>query len=188
VTAAELQGELARRGALLEGHFRLCRGRHSARFVQKFRILEDPMLVEPVARVLAGALSEYDPSVVVSAAAGGIVLGYEVARALGVKGIFVEKQDGKPSLRRGFALAPGQRVAVVEDVITTGGSVREVLDVVRAAGALPVAVGAIVQRGPADFGLPLHAMLQVPIASFDASECPQCAAGEPITDPGSRRA
>lgn len=188
MTAAELQQQLARRGALLDGHFRLSSGRHSARFVQKFRILEDPALVEPVARVLADALRAYGPSVVVSAAVGGIVLGYEVARALGVKGIFVEKEDGKPVLRRGFALAPGERVAVVEDVITTGGSVREVLDVVRAAGALPVGIGAIVQRGAADFGLPLHAMLQVPIASFDAAECPQCAAGEAITDPGSRRA
>lgn len=188
MTGEELQLQLARRGALLDGHFRLSSGRHSARFVQKFRILEDPALLEPVARALADALRAYEPSVVVSAAVGGIVLGYEVARALGVKGIFVEKEDGKPSLRRGFALAPGQRAAIVEDVITTGGSVREVLDVVRATGAQPVAVGAIVQRGAADFGLPLHALLQVPIASFEASECPQCAAGEAIADPGSRRA
>lgn len=188
MTAAELQQQLARRGALLDGHFRLSSGRHSARFVQKFRILEDPALVEPVAHALADALRAYEPSVVVSAAVGGIVLGYEVARALGVKGIFVEKEDGKPVLRRGFALAPRERVAVVEDVITTGGSVREVLEVVRAVGALPVSIGAIVQRGTADFDLPLHAMLQVPIASFDAAECPQCAAGEAITDPGSRRA
>ncbi len=188
MTATDLQRQLAQRGALLDGHFRLSSGRHSARFVQKFRILEDPALVEPLARALADALRAYEPSLIVSAAVGGIVLGYEVARALGVKGIFVEKEDGKPVLRRGFALAPGQRVAVVEDVITTGGSVREVLDVVRAAGAQPVVVGAIVQRGAADFGLPLYALLQVPIASFDAAQCPQCAAGEAISDPGSRRA
>lgn len=185
---AELQELLARRGALLDGHFRLSSGRHSARFVQKFRILEDPTLVEPVAQTLADALRPYRPAVVLSAAVGGIVLGYEVARALGVKGIFVEKVDGMPTLRRGFALDPAQRVAVVEDVITTGGSVREVLDVVREAGAQPVGVGAIVQRGAAAFGVPLHALLQVPIASFDADACPQCAAGEAITDPGSRRA
>lgn len=188
VTGDDLQRVLGQRGALLDGHFRLSSGRHSAHFVQKFRILEDPALVEPVARELADAMRPAHPDVVISAAVGGIVLGYEVARALGVKGIFVEKEAGVPVLRRGFALEAGRRAAVVEDVITTGGSVREVLDVVRAHGAVPVGVGAIVQRGPADFGVPLHALLRVPIESYEASACPQCAAGEPIVDPGSRRA
>ncbi|HEY4442134.1 MAG TPA: orotate phosphoribosyltransferase [Candidatus Elarobacter sp.] len=182
----ELLGELEARGAILSGHFRLSSGRHSNLFVQKFRILEDPRLVELVAGALAAPLREYAPTVVVSAAVGGIVLGYETARQLGTFGVFVEKEGGKPTLRRGFALGPGDRVAVVEDVVTTGGSVREVIDVVRSAGATVAAVGIIVQRAPADFGVPSIALLDLPIESFEPELCPQCAAGEPLSEPGSR--
>jgi len=182
-----LQQELKDRGALLDGHFRLSSGRHSNRFIQKFRILEDPRIVEPVAREIADAFREAKPTIVVSAAVGGIILGYEVGRALGTKAIFVEKQDGVPVLRRNFELGPSDRVLVVEDVVTTGGSVKEVLDVVRKTGASVVGVGVIVQRGEADFGVPTHALLDMPIVSHDPQACPQCAAGEPITDPGSRR-
>jgi len=182
-----LQQELKDRGALLDGHFRLSSGRHSNRFIQKFRILEDPKILEPIARELAQAFCHADPTVVVSAAVGGIILGYEVARALGTKAIFVEKQDGVPVLRRNFELKPADRVLVVEDVVTTGGSVKEVLDVVRKTGASVAGVGVIVQRGQADFGVPTHALLDMPIVSYEAQSCPQCAAREPITDPGSRR-
>jgi orotate phosphoribosyltransferase len=182
----ELLGELEARGAILGGHFRLSSGRHSNLFVQKFRILEDPRLVELVARALAEPLRELAPTVVVSAAVGGIVLGYETARQLGTFGIFVEKEGGKPALRRGFALGPGDRVAVVEDVVTTGGSVREVIEVVRAAGATVAAVGIIVRRAPADFGVPSIALLDLPIESYEPELCPQCAAGEALTEPGSR--
>jgi orotate phosphoribosyltransferase len=185
--AESLREELAARGALLEGHFRLSSGRHSDRFVQKFRILEDPTIVEPIAQALAERARPYAPSVVVSAAVGGIVLGYEVARQLGTKAIFVEKQDGEPKLRRGFALGPGDRAFVVEDVVTTGGSVREVLAVVRASGASAIAVGIIVRREPADFGIPSLALLDLPVTSFEPADCPQCAQDAPITEPGSRR-
>jgi orotate phosphoribosyltransferase len=185
-TARDLLRELEARGAIVSGHFRLSSGRHSNRFVQKFRILEDPALVERVARALAGAARPLAPTVVVSAAVGGIVLGYETARQLGTLGIFIEKEHGVPALRRGFALGPGDRAYVVEDVVTTGGSVREVLDVVRARGAEVAGVGVIVQRAPADFGVPSTALLDLPIASFDPADCPQCAAGEPISEPGSR--
>jgi orotate phosphoribosyltransferase len=178
---------LVERGALLDGHFRLSSGRHSDRFVQKFRVLEDPATVEQIAEALAERAREFSPTVVVSAAVGGIVLGYETARKLGTKAIFVEKENGVPALRRGFALGPGDRAFVVEDVVTTGGSVREVLDVVSARGAETVAVGIIVRRQPADFGVPSIALLDLPVVSYDPADCPQCANGEPITDPGSRR-
>jgi orotate phosphoribosyltransferase len=184
--ATGLLRELEARGAILSGHFRLSSGRHSNAFVQKFRILEDPVLVEQVAVALAGQARPLAATIVVSAAVGGIVLGYETARRLGTLAIFVEKEGGVPMLRRGFALGPGDRAFVVEDVVTTGGSVREVLDVVRASGAAVAGVGAIVRRAPVDFGVPTAALLDLPIASFPPESCPQCAAGEPLTEPGSR--
>jgi len=183
----DLQRELKARGALLEGHFKLRSGRHSDRFIQKFRVLEDPTLLEPVARKIAQAFESAAPTVVVSAAVGGILLGYEVARALGTMAIFVEKENGVPVLRRNFRLEPSDRVLIVEDVVTTGGSVKEVIDLVRASGATIVGVGVIVQRGAADFGVRTHALLDMPIVSYDAAQCPQCERGEPIADPGSRR-
>ena len=181
-----LSAELAERGALLDGHFKLSSGRHSNRFIQKFRILEDPRLVEPLAREIAAAVREFAPTVVVSAAVGGIVLGYEVGRALGTLAIFVEKENGVPTLRRGFALGPAARVLVVEDVVTTGLSVREVFDVVRAKGAEVVAVAVIVRRQPSDFGVPTIALLALPVESYAPEECPQCARGEALVEPGSR--
>lgn len=187
ITANDLSQALTERGALLEGHFRLSSGRHSNRFVQKFRILEDPRLVEPIARAIAGAFASMQPTVVVSAAVGGIVLGYEVARQLGTKAIFVEKEKGVATLRRGFELGPKDRALIVEDVVTTGLSVREVMDVVRLTGAGVAGVGIIVMRAPADFGVPTHALLDLPIVSYDPEVCPQCEAGEGIDDPGSRR-
>jgi orotate phosphoribosyltransferase len=186
-TSFDLTRALSERGALLTGHFRLSSGRHSDRFIQKFRILEDPALVEPVARAIADAFREVRPTIVVSAAVGGIVLGYEVARQLGTKAIFVEKENGVPVLRRNFALTSDDRVLVVEDVVTTGQSVREVIDVVRTRGAQVAGVGAIVVRGNAEFGVPTHALLDMPIVSYEEQACPQCAAGDPIDDPGSRR-
>lgn len=186
MTPTELLSALRARGALLDGHFRLSSGRHSAQFVQKFRILEDPALVGGVAASILERVRPYDPTVVVSAAVGGIVLGYECARQLGTLAIFVEKEHGEPTLRRGFALGPHDRALVVEDVVTTGLSVREVFAVVRALGATVAAAGIIVARAQVDFGVPTVALLDLPIASYDAAECPQCAAGEPVTEPGSR--
>ncbi|MBV9104023.1 MAG: orotate phosphoribosyltransferase [Candidatus Eremiobacteraeota bacterium] len=181
-----LRSTLASSGALLEGHFRLSSGRHSDRFVQKFRLLEDPRLLEPFARELALRLSPYEPEIVVSAAVGGIILGYEVARALGSKAIFVEKESGAVVLRRNFVLRSGARAAIVEDVITTGGSVREVIEVVRSHDARPVVAGALVRRSPVDLGVPTVVLLELPIESYEAAECPQCRTGVPISEPGSR--
>ncbi len=186
-SARALLAMLADRGALLDGHFRLSSGRHSNRFIQKFRILEDPSLVEPLAREIADAFRKVRPTVVVSAAVGGILLGYEVARHLRTKAMFVEKENGVPTLRRNFSLAGDDRALIVEDVVTTGLSVREVMDVVRSHGAQVAGVGVIVIRGEADFGVPTRALLDLPIESYDPAECPQCAAGQPVDDPGSRR-
>lgn len=187
-TSADLEALLARRGALLEGHFRLSSGRHSDRFVQKFRLLEDPSLVVPVAEAIAARFRSQRPTIVAGAAVGGIVLAYEVAKQLGTRFVFVEKVEGAPVLRRGFEVHPGDRVLVVEDVVTTGLSVREVLGVVRAAGAEVVGVGVVISRAPhLAAPMPFFALLDMPLQSYDASECPQCAAGEPIVDPGSRR-
>ena len=128
------------------------------------------------------------PTIVVGAAVGGIILAYEVARQLGTKAIFVEKENGVPTLRRGFALSPSDRALVVEDVVTTGLSVREVIDVVADCGARVIGVGIIVARARASTSRHRsYALLQLPIVSYDAAECPQCRAGQPITDPGSRR-
>ncbi len=187
MTADELQAMLERRGAMLDGHFVLSSGLHSDRFIQKFRIFEDPPTAEAVGAALAELLRPARAEVVVSAAVGGIILGYVVAKALGVRNVFVEKVDGVPVLRRGFALAPRSRAVVVEDVMTTGKSVGEVIEVVRATGADVVAIGAVVKRGAVDLPLPVTALLDLPLADYPSDECPQCRAGVPIVDPGSRR-
>jgi orotate phosphoribosyltransferase len=187
----DLHRALVERGALLEGHFRLSSGRHSDRFVQKFRILEDPALLEPVALAIADHFRTFEPTVVVGAAVGGILLAYETARQLGTKAIFVEKEDGVPVLRRGFALEPADRALLVEDVLTTGLSMRETIDVVRRRGAAIVGLGIIVARGPvnlSDGEAPTYALLEMPLRSYDPAECPQCRNDVPLSDPGSRRA
>jgi orotate phosphoribosyltransferase len=186
MTSELLEQELGTRGALLDGHFRLSSGRHSDRFIQKFRILEDPSILVPIATELSQLAATYEPTIVMSAAVGGIVLGYEVARQLGLKAIFVEKEDGAARLRRGFEVSAQNRVFVVEDVVTTGGSVREVIEVARSHGAEVVAVGVIVRRSPVDFGVPTLALLDFPVESYDPASCPQCAAGTALSEPGSR--
>ncbi len=194
----DLPSALAARGALLEGHFRLSSGRHSDRFVQKFRILEDPVLLEPVARAIAGRFRALAPTVVVGAAVGGILLAYEVARQLGTKAIFVEKENGLPVLRRGFTLTAQDRALIVEDVVTTGLSVRETIGVVRSHGAAILGLGVIVTRGPSSFDslaalaaaddcIVIYTLLDLPLRSYVESECPMCRSGEPMADPGSRR-
>lgn len=188
IAGFDLAKLLHERGAVLEGHFLLSSGRHSDRFVQKFRVLEDPSILEPIARAIAASFSDENASVVVSAAVGGILLGYEVARALRTRAIFIEREAGTPVLRRGFKLDHTDRALVVEDVITTGLSVREVIGVVRASGASVIGVGAMVRRGDTDFGVPLHALADLPLQSYLPEACPQCAAGVPLSDPGSRRA
>jgi len=184
----EVAALLARTGALLSGHFRLSSGRHSARYVQCARLLEQPREAREVGRRLAAATADLEAESVLSPALGAMLIGYEVAAALGLPFRFVERDGEAMALRRGFTLAPGERVLVVEDVVTTGGSVRETIGVAEAARARVVGVGAIVDRSAArpPFGVPLRALLEVDATSFAPGDCPQCRAREPLTRPGSR--
>ena len=179
---------LKRTGALLEGHFRLSSGRHSDRYCQCAKLLEHPAYAEEVGESLAGLFRNQGIDVVVAPALGGIIIGHEVARALGARSIFAERQDGTMTLRRGFALESGSRVLVVEDVVTTGGSVREVADLARRDGAVVVGFGFILDRSGVtlDLGAPARALARMPLESYEPEECPLCERGLAITKPGSR--
>jgi orotate phosphoribosyltransferase len=182
-------------GAYLRGHFRLTSGLHSAAYLQSALVLEYPQHAETLGRELAAALTELagteGVTLVIAPALGGLIIGHEVARALGVRFLFTERDaDRKMSLRRGFTLSHGERVLVVEDVITTGGSTMEVIDIVRAAGAIPVAAGSIVDRsgGKAELGIPRAALVTLKVEAHEPERCPMCQAGEPVVKPGSRPA
>ena len=181
--------ELFRRsGALLEGHFRLSSGLHSSGYMQSALVLQHPAHAESLGRAIAERMRGAAPTVVVSPALGGVVIGYEVGRALGVRAIFAERVDGKLTIRRGFTLADRDRALVVEDVFTTGGSTRETMDAVRAAGGQVVGAAAIVDRsgGAVSFDVPSHALLVLSLPLYPADACPLCAQGLPVTKPGSR--
>lgn len=177
-------------GALLQGHFLLTSGKHSAQYMQCAQVLQYPEKAAALAKELGVKFDDLKIDVVIAPAVGGIVVAHEVGRALGVKAIFTERQNGEMTLRRGFILSPGEKVLVVEDVITTGGSVQEVINVVKEVGAIPVGVGVLVDRsgGRADFeGLPLHSLIQMNIEAFEPENCPLCAQGLPAEKPGSRK-
>lgn len=175
-------------GALLEGHFRLSSGMHSGEYCQCARALERPDLAEELGRMLGELFREEKIDLVVAPALGGIVIGHEVARALGVRSLFAEREDGAMRLRRGFRIEPGERVLVIEDVVTTGGSVREVADLVRDAGAAVAGFGFILDRSaePLDLGAPARALLRRAMRAHAPDDCPLCAGGVPLTRPGSR--
>lgn len=175
-------------GALLEGHFRLTSGLHSSGYLQCALVLQHPQHAEALGAAIAGRVRDLAVQTVISPALGGIVIGQEVGRALGVRAIFAERQDGRLVLRRGFALAPGERVLVVEDVVTTGGSTRETIDVARAAGATVVAAAAIIDRsgGRQRIDVPFHVLVEVSLPAYDPQSCPLCLAGQPVVKPGSR--
>lgn len=182
-------------GAYLTGHFRLTSGLHSPNYLQSAIVLQHPAHAEALGKELAARIlalcGDYRPNVVVSPALGGMVIGHEVARDLDVRFVFTERDaDRKMALRRGFALAPGDVAVIVEDVITTGGSTREVIDIVREAGALPVAAGSIIDRsgGTVDLGIPRTALETLTVTAYEAGVCPMCLAGEPVVKPGSRPA
>ncbi|HWE49526.1 MAG TPA: orotate phosphoribosyltransferase [Bryobacteraceae bacterium] len=176
-------------GAYLQGHFRLSSGLHSPGYLQSALVLRYPEYAEILGRRLATLLAPWTADLVVSPALGGLIVGHEVARALRLPFLFTEREaDRRMALRRGFSMDPGARAIIIEDVITTGGSTREVIEIVRAAGAIPVAAGSIIDRsgGEADLGIPRVALETLTVPAFDPAQCPMCAAGTPVSKPGSR--
>ena len=177
---------LRQAGALLEGHFQLSSGKHSSLYVEKFRLLERPPQTEEMCRMIAGWARGLSPQLVAAPTTGGIILSYEVARLLRLRGIFAEVlpgKDGGRSFQRGFTVGPGERTLVVDDVLTTGGSVRDVLQAVRAAGGQPVGVAVLIDRsaGQVEFGLPFFACLTLDLPAYDPASCPLCQSGAPLT-------
>ena len=186
----EIMQVLEQRGAVLHGHFRLSSGRHSDLFVQKFRVLEHPGIAQRFGESIAG-LFDNRFHLVASPAVGALVLGFTTALAVGARMIFSERVEEEMQFRRGFRIGPREKVLVVEDVVTTGGSAREVVDLVRAAGGMPVGVGALIDRSdpndPPDFTVPFRALLHISAESWDPASCPLCSQGKPLDEPGSRR-
>lgn len=176
-------------GALLEGHFRLSSGLHSTGYLQCALVLQHPRSAEALGAAIAERCRSLGATVVLSPALGGIVIGQEVGRALGVRAIFAERQDGLLTLRRGFALSPSDRVLVVEDVVTTGGSTRETMQVAESQGATLVGAASIIDRGAqTDLGVPYIALARHHLPTFEPDQCPLCAQGQPVVKPGSRSA
>ncbi len=185
---ATILDRFRRVGGLLEGHFRLTSGLHSTGYLQCALVLQHPREAEACGVALAEQVRGLGAQVVLSPALGGIVIGQEVARALGVRAVFAERQDGRLVLRRGFTLEPGAKVLVVEDVVTTGGSTRETIDVARTERAVVVGAAAIIDRsgGQQRLDVPFHALAEVSLPTYEPESCPLCLAGQPVVKPGSR--
>ncbi len=188
MTESEVLNALEEAGAILRGHFKLTSGRHSDTYVQCARVLEDPALTTRLARTAAERVSGRRIDLVAAPAVGGIIIGFAVAQALGVRFIFSEREDGTMTFRRSFDVPEGARVLIVEDVVTTGGSVAEVAALVRERGGEVAGVVSLIDRGGSKrFGDELIPLLRLEVESWDPSECGHCASGVPIDSPGSRR-
>jgi orotate phosphoribosyltransferase len=188
-TAEQLLLMLKETGALLEGHFLLSSGLHSPRYLQCAQVLQHPQHAEWCGRALASFFSDSQIAAVVAPAIGGIIVAHETARALGVRALFTEREGGVMTLRRGFRLEPGERVLVVEDVVTTGGSTRETIEAVMKAGGLVVAAASLVDRsgGVVDVGVRRVALLTLEVPAYDPANCLLCRQGAaPAIKPGSR--
>jgi orotate phosphoribosyltransferase len=191
--AVTILGLFRQTGAYLGGHFRLTSGLHSPEYLQCALVLQHPAHAEALGAMLAAALRGQAGAdrigVVVAPAMGGLIIGHEVARSLGVRFLFTERDaEGKMTLRRGFSLVPGEAAVVVEDVITTGGSTREVVGILKDAGARPIAAGSIIDRsgGKAEVGAPRVALATLEVIAYPPGDCPLCRQGLPLTKPGSR--
>ncbi len=176
-------------GVIMYGHFRLTSGKHSDTYLQCAKVLQYPDLAERLARPIADAFLADGVQVVAGPATGGIIVAHEVARALGARAVFGEREEGAMTLRRGFAIEPDERVLVVEDVLTTGGSASELVEAVRDRGGLVVGVGALVDRsgGKLDLGVPVTTLARIRPSLYEIEKCPLCADGIPAIKPGSRK-
>jgi orotate phosphoribosyltransferase len=176
-------------GAVLEGHFLLTSGRHSDRFIQCAQVLQYPDKAEELCRRLAEQFRDFEVETVIGPAVGGIIVAYEVARHLSARTIYADKKEGKLMLGRGFRFRPAERTLVVEDVTTTGGSVKKVIDIVEEYGGKPVGVGVLVDRtaGKIEYTVPGRSVVQLEVESYQKEECPLCKKGVPLTDPDTRR-
>ena len=171
----------------MEGHFLLTSGLHSPMYVEKFKVLQHPVYTEQLCQAMAEKFKDQNIQTVVGPVTGGILLAHETGKALGTRAIFTERENGKMTFRRGFSLQPGERVLIVEDIVTTGGSIKEVIDVVKAQGGIPVAVSMLVDRsgGKASFGdVPCTALLHLNVETYKPEECPLCKQGIPMTKRG----
>jgi orotate phosphoribosyltransferase len=186
VTTDEVLAIFRESGALLHGHFLLASGAHSGTYLEKFQVLQYPQHVERLCRELAERFRADRPSVVVGPTTGGVLLAYEVAKALGVRSIFAEREGDRRTLRRGFRIDPGERTLVVDDILSTGGSVRDVVDLVREHEGHLIGVGVLVDRSGASssFGARLEALATVSIERYPPDACPLCAQGLPLAEPG----
>ena len=192
MTTEEVLEIFEQNGALLKGHFLLSSGLHSSRYLQCALVLQHPAITGRLGAELAklaaadGRIPRIDA--VMAPALGGIIVAHEVARALGVRALFTERQAGGMQLRRGFQLAPGEQILVVEDVVTTGGSTREVMDVVSELGGVAVGAGSLIDRsgGAVDLGVPRHALAVLEVPVYQPNDCPLCSEGTPAIKPGSR--
>jgi orotate phosphoribosyltransferase len=189
VTSKEVLDLFEKHSALLKGHFKLSSGRHSENYLQCALVLQYPDVAEKLSKAIANNFSDKKIDFVIGPALGGVTLAYEVARAIGTRGLFTERQDGKMVLRRGFSISRGEKALVVEDVVTTGGSTKEVIDLVKSFGADIVGVGSIIDRSGAsiDFKAPFKPLAKVGVETFEEDKCPLCKKQAPITKPGSRR-
>jgi orotate phosphoribosyltransferase len=187
---ASVESLFADAGALLDGHFLLKSGRHAGRYLEKFLVLQHPRTGVELCRRFAEVLAPYEPTLVVGPTTGGVLLSFETARQLGgsVRAAFAEPVEaGGRALRRGWPIAPDERVVLVDDILTTGASLVETVEAVRSAGAEPVAAAVLVDRSaePVDLGFPLLALGRIEIPSWEAGDCPLCADGVPVRKPGS---
>ena len=186
MTEKEVEDLLIETSAIMEGHFLLTSGLHSPRYVEKFNVLQKPVYTEKLCRAMAEKFKDANIETVVGPVTGGILLAHETGKALGTRAIFTERENGKMTLRRGFQIPAGTRVLVVEDIVTTGGSVKEVMEVVKECGGELVGVGLLVDRsgGKVDFGVRTEALLHLNVETFQPDSCPLCAKGIPFTKRG----
>lgn len=187
MTEQDVKDILIKTQAIMEGHFLLTSGLHSPLYVEKFNVLQHPKYTEQLCQALAEKFADQNIQTVVGPVTGGILLAHETGKALGTRAIFTERENGKMTFRRGFHLEPGERVLIVEDIVTTGGSIKEVLNVVKINGGIPVGIGMLVDRsgGRVDFGgVPYESLVHLDVEAHKPEDCPLCREGVPMTKRG----